>query len=192
MARKRTAGRRKIEIQLIESKQARQVAFSKRRFGLFKKASEICTLTGCNIAIVVFSPSGKPFSFGNGCVNTIIQRFLCQSPIEVNGDQDPHGSICSKLHQQYTELCKLLDAEKICAKELDLQGTTCQKPSWFDVPVYELSLDQLMESKRRMEELREKIAERVNELSVMGSALTLAPPNYAREIDLNVAITEEI
>lgn len=111
--------------------------------------------------------------------------------MEVNGDQDAHGSICPKLHRQYTELCKLLDTEKICAKELDLQGMTCPKPSWFDVPINELSLDQLMESKRRMEELRERIAERVNELSFMGSDLTLAPSNYARDIDLN-AIPVEI
>ncbi|KAH7845871.1 hypothetical protein Vadar_006896 [Vaccinium darrowii] len=191
MAPKRTLGRRKIEMRLIESKQARQVTFSKRRFGLFKKASELCTLTGCEIALVVFSPSGKPFSFGHRCVNIIIRRFLCDNPMESAPNQDPHGSICSTLNQQYTELCAQLEAEKRRSRELGLLGEECQKPDWFDAPVTELSLDQLMESKRRMEELRDKIAERVNELSLVGSALALAPSNGARDIDLNV-IPEEI
>ncbi|KAK9081861.1 hypothetical protein Syun_031795 [Stephania yunnanensis] len=37
-------GRRKIEIKAIEDKNKRQVTFSKRRKGLFKKAEQICLL----------------------------------------------------------------------------------------------------------------------------------------------------
>nr|GEV95430.1 agamous-like MADS-box protein AGL62 [Tanacetum cinerariifolium] len=35
---------------------SRQVTFSKRRKGLFKKASELCVLTGAKMAILVQSP----------------------------------------------------------------------------------------------------------------------------------------
>lgn len=192
MARKITRGRQKIEMKFIESKQARQVTFSKRRSGLFKKASELCTLTGCELGLVVFSPSGKPLSFGHNCVDTIVQRFLCQGPMEVAGDLDPRGSICSTIHQQYTELCKQLEEEKLHSKELEIEGLKCPKPSWFDTPTDELNLDQLEESINRMKELRDKIAQRVNELSLMGSTLTLAPANHVGAIDLNVAPPEEM
>lgn len=191
MARKITRGRQKIEMKLIESKQARQVTFSKRRSGLFKKASELCTLTGCQLALIVFSPSGKPFSFGHNCVDTIVQRFLCDGPMELDEDLDPRGSICSTVHQQYTELCKQLEEEKLRSKELEIEGLKCPKPSWFDTPTNELNLDQLEESIIRMKELRDKISQRVNELSLMGSNLTLAPAHHVEAIDLNVAPPEE-
>jgi hypothetical protein len=63
--RRTTTGRQKIEIRPIESEDARQVCFSKRRVGLFKKASELTILCGAEAAAVVFSPAGKAFSFGN-------------------------------------------------------------------------------------------------------------------------------
>lgn len=53
-----------------------QVTFSKRRFGLFKKASELCTLCGAEILMIVFSPGGKVFSFGHPGVKDLINRFL--------------------------------------------------------------------------------------------------------------------
>ncbi|KAF8402356.1 hypothetical protein HHK36_013310 [Tetracentron sinense] len=58
-------GRRKLEMKKIESLKARQVCFSKRRKGLFKKAPDLSVIFGLDIAAVVFSPSGKPFVFGN-------------------------------------------------------------------------------------------------------------------------------
>ena len=56
-------GRRKIEIQKIESKDRLMVTFSKRRAGLFKKAHELSQLCGATVAVLVFSPAGKPFTF---------------------------------------------------------------------------------------------------------------------------------
>lgn len=57
---KKSMGRQKIEIKRIEKEEARQVCFSKRRAGVFKKAHELSVLCGAEIAIVVFSPAGKP------------------------------------------------------------------------------------------------------------------------------------
>ncbi|RHN80355.1 putative transcription factor MADS-type1 family [Medicago truncatula] len=53
-----------------------QVTFSKHCNGLFKKASELCTLCGAYIALIVFSPSEKVFSFGHPNVDTVIDRYL--------------------------------------------------------------------------------------------------------------------
>jgi len=57
-----------------------QVTFSKRRSGLFKKASELCTLCGAYVALIIFSPGEKVLSFGHPNVETVINRYLSQVP----------------------------------------------------------------------------------------------------------------
>ncbi|CAN1769992.1 Agamous-like MADS-box protein AGL28 [Linum perenne] len=51
----------KMSIKKILNKSNLQVTFSKRRAGLFKKASELCTLCGVEITVIVFSPAGKAY-----------------------------------------------------------------------------------------------------------------------------------
>nr|GMD88433.1 Glutathione S-transferase-like protein [Ipomoea batatas] len=59
-------GKAKIAIKKIESLQARNVCFTKRRKGLFKKAAELGHLfPEVRIAAVVFSPAGNPYVFGD-------------------------------------------------------------------------------------------------------------------------------
>ena len=53
------------EIRRIESAAARQVTFSKRRRGLFKKAEELAVLCDADVALVVFSSTGKLSQFAN-------------------------------------------------------------------------------------------------------------------------------
>lgn len=57
--------RQKIEIKRIDNLTARQVTFSKRRRGLFKKAQELSTLCGAELGLMVFSATGKLFSFSS-------------------------------------------------------------------------------------------------------------------------------
>ncbi|KAJ6734388.1 SERUM RESPONSE FACTOR-like protein [Salix purpurea] len=57
--------RRKIQIKKIDNTTARQVTFSKRRRGLFKKACELSILCDAEIALMVFSATGKFFEFSN-------------------------------------------------------------------------------------------------------------------------------
>ncbi|CAH9062646.1 unnamed protein product [Cuscuta epithymum] len=59
-------GKSKIEMKLIESLAARNVCFTKRRNGLFKKAFDLCRLfPGVKVAVVVFSPAGNPYVYGD-------------------------------------------------------------------------------------------------------------------------------
>lgn len=80
MAKKPSMGHQKIKITKIDIKNHLQVTFSKRRSRLFKKASELCTLCAIEIAIIVFSPAGKVFSFGHPNVDSIIDQFLTRNP----------------------------------------------------------------------------------------------------------------
>nr|QHU78613.1 MADS-box transcription factor AGL28 [Polypogon fugax] len=55
--------RGKVELRRIEDRTSRQVRFSKRRSGLFKKAFELSVLCDAEVALVVFSPAGRLYEF---------------------------------------------------------------------------------------------------------------------------------
>ncbi|KAG4200373.1 hypothetical protein ERO13_A05G207000v2 [Gossypium hirsutum] len=52
-------GRVKLQIKRIENTTNRQVTFSKRRNGLIKKAYELSVLCDVDVALIMFSPSGR-------------------------------------------------------------------------------------------------------------------------------------
>ena len=122
MVKKRSEGRQKIEIAKIPKKSHLQVTFSKRWSGLFKKASELCTLCGANVAIIVFSPAGKVLSFGHPDVETIVDWFLTYNPLsEPNGlhlIEAHRNSSVRELNMQLTQVLNQLEAEKKKGKYL--------------------------------------------------------------------------
>ncbi|OVA05207.1 Transcription factor [Macleaya cordata] len=109
-------GRRKIEIKRIEKVDARQVTFSKRKVGLFKNASELCTLCDAKTAVIVFSPAEKPYSFGHPSVDTVVDRYLSggnyASQNNISGVHPYVGARIHDLNRQYSEALNELDAEK--------------------------------------------------------------------------------
>jgi hypothetical protein len=62
---KEEMGRGKIEIKRIENANSRQVTFSKRRTGLLKKAQELAILCDAEVAVIIFSNTGKLFEFSS-------------------------------------------------------------------------------------------------------------------------------
>uniref|UniRef100_A0A7C8Z7W5 MADS-box domain-containing protein n=2 Tax=Opuntia streptacantha TaxID=393608 RepID=A0A7C8Z7W5_OPUST len=68
--------RSRIQIKKIENIAARQVTFSKRRRGLFKKAQELSTLCDAQIGLIVFSSTGKLHNFSTTRMSQIIQRYM--------------------------------------------------------------------------------------------------------------------
>lgn len=58
-------GRVKLEIKKIENPTNRQVTYSKRRNGLIKKAYELSVLCDIDLALIMFSPSGKLTQYSN-------------------------------------------------------------------------------------------------------------------------------
>ncbi|KAK8696570.1 hypothetical protein V6N13_001703 [Hibiscus sabdariffa] len=57
--------REKIKIKKIDNLTARQVTFSKRRRGLSKKAQELSVLCDAEVALIIFSATGKLFEFAS-------------------------------------------------------------------------------------------------------------------------------
>ncbi|WVZ92015.1 hypothetical protein U9M48_038114 [Paspalum notatum var. saurae] len=62
-AERRKRGR--VVLRRIEERTSRQVRFSKRRSGLFKKAHELSVLCDARVALVVFSPAGRFYQFAS-------------------------------------------------------------------------------------------------------------------------------
>ncbi|KAI3759298.1 hypothetical protein L6452_07005 [Arctium lappa] len=71
--------RQKTQIRKIENLAARQVTFSKRRRGLFKKAQELSTLCDIDVALIVFSATGKLFHYPSSSMNQVLERHRLQS-----------------------------------------------------------------------------------------------------------------
>ncbi|XP_057812383.1 agamous-like MADS-box protein AGL14 isoform X2 [Salvia miltiorrhiza] len=69
--------RGKTELKRIENVTNRQVTFSKRRSGLLKKAFELSVLCDAEVALLVFSSTGKlsEFSSSSG-INKTIERYI--------------------------------------------------------------------------------------------------------------------
>ncbi|XP_030936113.1 MADS-box transcription factor 23-like [Quercus lobata] len=123
MESKKTKGKQKIEMKKID-KEVSLVTFSKRRFGINKKASELVTLCGAEVGVVVFSPAGKPFSFGHPSVESVANRFLKRNPPQAQEDSSTHT-----LEAQYWRvLRKVLCA---CMKEKTIAGLPSSSSSTF-------------------------------------------------------------
>ncbi|XP_074362104.1 MADS-box transcription factor 23-like [Apium graveolens] len=68
-------GRAKLEIAKIENANSRQSTFKKRRAGLMKKDHELSVLCDAEIAIIVFSSTGKLFEFASCRMEHKLARF---------------------------------------------------------------------------------------------------------------------
>ncbi|XP_042513940.1 agamous-like MADS-box protein AGL62 [Macadamia integrifolia] len=165
MERKQGKGRRKIEIKKIDRKSSLQVTFSKRRGGLFSKASELSILCGSEIAIIVSSPSGNNvYSFGSPSVTSVVERFLnhrntVPPPIAV-GDVG-----IDELNREYVEVMEQLEVEKKRSKSLEEEARQTQdERPWWEAPIHDMGLVELRCLSRSMEEFRNNVAERVNEI----------------------------
>ena len=80
--------RGKQEKKKIEDKATWQVTFSRRKKGLIKKAYELSVLCDIDIALIMFSPSGRLTQFSG------IKR--CMLPL-INSSLQSFNSTCSSL-----------------------------------------------------------------------------------------------
>ncbi|XP_073152359.1 agamous-like MADS-box protein AGL14 [Henckelia pumila] len=125
---RKSKGRRKVTMAKMENQSSLQVTFSKRRVGLLKKASELCVLCGVEVAIIIFSPANKVYSFGHPDAEQIISKFLNgTSPRRNNNIAADHELIVGShrssairgLNLELVQVESMLTAEKKRREELD-------------------------------------------------------------------------
>ncbi|KAM0915736.1 hypothetical protein ACQ4PT_010649 [Festuca glaucescens] len=101
------ARRGRVELRRIEDRTSRQVRFSKRRAGLFKKAFELALLCDAEVALLVFSPAGKLYEYSSTSIEGTYDRYqkfaesgtsLDQGDASISNDEDP-SNIQSRLRK---------------------------------------------------------------------------------------------
>ncbi|KAF8690499.1 hypothetical protein HU200_040855 [Digitaria exilis] len=185
-----TKGKQKIEIKPIESEEARQVCFSKRRQGLFKKASELSILCGAMVGPIVFSTIGRSFSFGHPSIDEVVNRFL--NPVNPDDpalgapSHDNAGSVTDTVHElnmEYSELEQSLDSEK---KEWLQEATEKEMGEcmmqWLNASILELGLDELLEFQKKVEEIHEIVKDKVKKVLVEGGQMLVPLPGAPMDI----------
>ncbi|KAI3409384.1 GPI ethanolamine phosphate transferase 1 [Psidium guajava] len=136
----------------------RRATFSKRRPGLFKKASDVSTLCAVETAIVLLSPRGKPFYFGRPSVGAVLDnrserpKMACID-VDQQAQTDRDRNI-EEIKKQYADLLDQLKVGKEGGKELDnIKALPFENFSFTEFKVFDEWLEELEKAvdKRRMD-----------------------------------------
>lgn len=170
---------------------ALQVTFSKRRAGLFKKASELCILCGAQVAIIVFSPVHKIFCFGHPSTEAVIDHYLHGSSTSQQDTQqrvapgketeEGGGNVLDAastrvLNQQYDRAMKELELVRKRAADLGAEKGKSKSPGlWWEEDVDDegMVVEELEQYIIAIEEFMARAAMRADDL--MMRALLDAP-----------------
>ena len=174
MTQKKTMGRRKIEMKRIEIRKSRQVTFSKRRNGLFKKASELCLLAGAQIAILVQSPGNHVYAFGHPDVDSVIDTYLGNKV----SNSLMKNSLLEEYNDKYLEMAYELEAEKNKLDDVEESGE-----SWWENSFEDLEIDELENYIDSMEKLRNNVMRRADELRNLVMSSSFETNSNASNVD---------
>lgn len=191
---KKTQGRKKIEIKRIENTSNKQVTFSKRRAGLFKKAGELSVLCGAHMAVIVFSSANKVFCYGHPDIHAVIESYQNGLSSVVGADDKAqevliaeYNKLCEEKHKEEEELKKKMAeakaeaSEKKTMMEMGMSGDqVLNEGFWWDEPVDLVRLEERERQKYMMalETLRNKVADRAHHKKIMSGTVpgTSLPP----------------
>ncbi|KAL7119183.1 hypothetical protein ACP275_02G047700 [Erythranthe tilingii] len=188
---RKSKGRQKVKMEKMENQSNLQVTYSKRRAGLFKKASELCTLCGAEASIVVFSPADKVYCFGHPNVQTVLDKFDADSGIinnninnnnnviinNINNNDNDiidnaatvrvleafRNSAIRKLNVKLTRAEVALRAEKRRTEELEAIKKTGQAQQWFPTRFDDFNYDQLSALKESILGFRKNLDAKLHE-----------------------------
>ncbi|CAJ2677494.1 unnamed protein product [Trifolium pratense] len=159
-------GRRKIEIESVKNPNTRQVTFSKRRSGLFKKANELSILCGAEVAIVMFSPGNKPYSFGHPGVDVVAAKYLQQDP-EPSDSEGDFSSDASNMDELNLELDEVLAEIREGEKQTETYDEILKQNEVT-------TLSGLEELKDLYKEFQDKVKLRLSDLEISECMMLLA------------------
>ncbi|KAG7026868.1 MADS-box protein JOINTLESS, partial [Cucurbita argyrosperma subsp. argyrosperma] len=128
----------KIQIRKIDNATARQVTFSKRRRGLFKKAKELSVLCDADVALIIFSTTGKLFEYSSSSMKGIIER------------HNLHSKNLQKLEQPSLEL-QLVENSNYTRLNKEIAEKTHQLRQMRGEELQTLNIDELQQLEKSLE-----------------------------------------
>ncbi|XP_028827527.1 myocyte enhancer factor 2ca isoform X4 [Denticeps clupeoides] len=143
-------GRKKIQIARIMDERNRQVTFTKRKFGLMKKAYELSVLCDCEIALIIFNSTNKLFQYASTDMDKVLLKYTeynephesrtnsdivetlrkkglngCDSP-DIDADDSGHSPESEDKYRKINEdIDLMISRQRLCAIP----------PSNYDMPV---------------------------------------------------------
>ncbi|KAH7567666.1 hypothetical protein JRO89_XS07G0116600 [Xanthoceras sorbifolium] len=150
--------REKIKIKKIDNVTARQVTFSKRRRGLFKKAGELSVLCDAEVALIIFSTTGKLFEYSNSRYNLHSSNLgkLDHPSLELQLENSNHVRLSKEVADKSHQLRQM--------RGEDLQGLNIEELQ---------QLEKMLESglSRVIEKMGERISNEISALERKGAQL---------------------
>ncbi|CAL0317834.1 unnamed protein product [Lupinus luteus] len=119
--------RQKIKIKKIDNVTARQVTFSKRRRGIFKKAQELSVLCDAKVGLLVFSTTGKLYEYASSSMKDVLTRYnqhfhdiyQRERPLEPQLENNSNLAELSKEVADKTQLLRRMKGEDFEGLNLD-------------------------------------------------------------------------
>ncbi|XP_022773639.1 MADS-box protein FLOWERING LOCUS C-like [Durio zibethinus] len=137
-------GRRKLQLKRIEDKSKRQVTFLKRKNGLIKKAEELAVLCDVELALLIFSPTGKLYQFSSGeSLKKILDRYLVHAGEE--------AAVCNsvneaKIHEEFMDIWKGTSLQEMV--ERHTEGHNIEHLNMTQLMLMEKQLDSILRQTR--------------------------------------------
>ncbi|XP_022768443.1 MADS-box protein SVP-like [Durio zibethinus] len=189
--------REKIKIKKIDNVTARQVTFSKRRRGVFKKAEELSVLCDAEVALIIFSATGKLFEFASSSMKDILGRYnlhsnnlnkLEQPSLELQLENSNHIRLSKEIADKTHQLRQM--------RGEDLQGLNIDELQQLE-KMLESGLTRVLETKgeriiNEISSLEKKGAQLLEENKQLKQKMvTLCKGKRPVLADLDVAVQEE-
>uniref|UniRef100_A0A914VA25 MADS-box domain-containing protein n=1 Tax=Plectus sambesii TaxID=2011161 RepID=A0A914VA25_9BILA len=93
----------------IQDERNRQVTFTKRKFGLMKKAYELSVLCDCEIALIIFNSTNKLFQYASTDMDKVLLKYTeYNEPHESRTNADIMEVRCCLCVYAYVRVCAFL------------------------------------------------------------------------------------
>ncbi|XP_009586738.1 agamous-like MADS-box protein AGL29 [Nicotiana tomentosiformis] len=154
MARMTSQMKNKSEKKFLKDKRAEKVAFSNKQKALSKRAIDLSTLCGIDIAIIIFSITAEPFLFGNPNVESVVERFSQAKQPFYN------MSSCKTTHEK-SEGC----GKKDKMKKKEKKATNEEEKGKSTLEIFNpTNLERLEKLMQEIDELEKDLTQKIDEL----------------------------
>lgn len=94
-------------IRRIDNSTSRQVTFSKRRNGIFKKAKELAILCDAEVGLMIFSSTGRLYEYSSTSMKSVIDRYgKAKEEQQVVANPNSELKVCSRYSEVFYYLSR--------------------------------------------------------------------------------------
>ncbi|XP_070027849.1 MADS-box protein JOINTLESS-like [Nicotiana sylvestris] len=187
----------KIQIKKIDNATARQVTFSKRRRGLFKKAEELSVLCDADVALIIFSTTGKLFDYSSSSMKEILERHNLLSK-NLQKLEQPSLELQLVENSDYARLTKEISQKSHQLRQMrgeELQGLSVEELQQLEKSL-EAGLSRVIEKKgdkimKEIHQLQEKGIQLMEENERMKQQVMEISNNSSKHPAIVVAVESE-